>query len=107
MLATLPKTERQAEIQSAAQRGDKDLMLAVEAAAPFVRDRLVDEDVLGKAREVFLEVTQPEKYRRLETTREALSTYRSNIGRARKLIAEATGTPQGEAAIEQVIAAAG
>ena len=106
-LGLLDKAERTAEVQMAAERGDGDILLAVQLAPAFVRDRLINEDHLATAKARFFEVTQPEKYQSLASIRESLSTYGSNVARARKMIADATGTPQGEAAIEQVIAATG
>lgn len=93
LLAVLPKTERAAEIQSAAERGDRDLLLALQLAQPWVRSRLIDPDVFDTAKARLLEVSEPEAYAKMATMREALSTFRSNNARTKQLIAQATGTP--------------
>ncbi len=104
-LEGMDKAERAAEVQLAAERGDASLILALGLAPEWVRDRLIDPDHFDKARARFLEVTQPEAYAKVATIRSVLSTYDSNVARARNLIATATGTPAGEAALEAVVAA--
>ena len=92
-LSTMDLQEAGAEIATAGERGDVELLQAVKNAPNLIRNRLIADAKLDSAIRKCVEVTRPGEFEQLEAAKDAVTTFEGNMKVAQKLISEATGTP--------------
>ena len=92
LLANSEKGLVEAELLSGAA-DDIELLLAIQEAPKFIRDKLVHPDVFEKAKTLWLEKNMPKQFQQLSTVQQAISLFEHNQQQADKTIANATHQP--------------
>lgn len=101
-LLDLPQLVRAAAVESAAERGDRETLIAAQGAPLLIQSKIIDGVKLEKATAKFLELHHPESFKTLDTIEGAVSVYDSNSSSAFKLIASSTGATAPAEAVELI-----